>query len=84
MLAVVRLGRELSEALGRKVDLLTEAAISPYLRERIATNLLQDGATRQIEIIGEATKPLSKDLRRTYPEIPWQDIAGMRDTLIHD
>jgi len=35
LLAMVRLERELSEALGRKVDLLTEAAISPYLRERI-------------------------------------------------
>jgi uncharacterized protein len=35
LLAVVRLERELSEALGRKVDLLTEAAISPYLREQI-------------------------------------------------
>jgi uncharacterized protein len=31
----VRLERELSEALGRKVDLLTEGALSPYLRERI-------------------------------------------------
>jgi hypothetical protein len=35
LLALVRLERELSEALGRDVDLLTEAAISPYLRERI-------------------------------------------------
>lgn len=35
LLAVVRLERELSEALGRKVDLLTEGALSPYLRERI-------------------------------------------------
>ena len=35
LLAMVRLERELSEALGRKVDLLTEAAISPYLREQI-------------------------------------------------
>jgi predicted nucleotidyltransferase len=35
LLAVVRLERELTEALGRKVDLLTEGAISPYLRERI-------------------------------------------------
>jgi uncharacterized protein with HEPN domain len=64
-------------------------AVEEYLRDvdekRFrATNLLQDGAIRQIEIIGEATKHLSKDLRRTYPEIPWQDIAGMRDKLIHD
>jgi uncharacterized protein with HEPN domain len=49
-----------------------------------ATNLLQDGAIRQIEIIGEAIRRISKDLRRTYSEIPWQDIAGMRDKLIHD
>lgn len=35
LLALVRLERELTEALGKKVDLLTEAAISPYLRERI-------------------------------------------------
>ena len=49
-----------------------------------ATRLLQDGAIRQIEIIGEAARHISKDLRRTYPEIPRQDIAGMRDKLIHD
>jgi uncharacterized protein len=35
LLAVIRLERELSEALGRKVDLLTEGALSPYLRERV-------------------------------------------------
>ena len=35
LLTLVRLERELTEALGRKVDLLTEAALSPYLRERI-------------------------------------------------
>ena len=35
LLAMVRLERELGEALGRKVDLLTEPAISPYMRERV-------------------------------------------------
>jgi uncharacterized protein with HEPN domain len=49
-----------------------------------ATRLLQDGAIRQIEIIGEAVRHISKNIRKTYPEIPWQDIAGMRDKLIHD
>jgi uncharacterized protein with HEPN domain len=49
-----------------------------------ATRLLQDGTVRQIEIIGEAVRHISKDMRRTYSEIPWQDIAGMRDKLIHD
>ena len=39
LLALVRLERELSEAMGRKVDLLTEAAISPYMRERVLKEL---------------------------------------------
>ncbi|MEA3432269.1 MAG: DUF86 domain-containing protein [candidate division WOR-3 bacterium] len=46
--------------------------------------LLQDGVIRQIEIIGEATKRLSNEIRGKHPEIPWKDIAGMRDKLIHD
>lgn len=46
--------------------------------------LLQDGVIRQIEVIGEATKRLSRELRNQYRHIPWQDIAGMRDKLIHD
>jgi uncharacterized protein with HEPN domain len=48
------------------------------------TRLIQDGVIRQIEIIGEAARHISKDIRKTYPEIPWQDVAGMRDKLIHD
>jgi uncharacterized protein with HEPN domain len=47
-------------------------------------SLIQDGVIRQIEIIGEAVRRLSYDLRDRYPKIPWQDIAGMRDKLIHD
>jgi uncharacterized protein with HEPN domain len=48
------------------------------------TPLLQDGVIRQLEIIGEAVKRISSDLRSRYPDIPWQDMAGMRDKLIHD
>jgi len=39
LLALVKLERELTTILGRKVDLLTEAAISPYLRERVMDDL---------------------------------------------
>jgi uncharacterized protein with HEPN domain len=46
--------------------------------------LIQDGVIRQIEIIGEASKRISETLRAAHPEIPWQDMAGMRDKLIHD
>jgi uncharacterized protein with HEPN domain len=37
----------------------------------------------QIAVIGEATKRLSHEFRQQHPEIPWRDIAGMRDVLIH-
>lgn len=43
----------------------------------------QYAVLRALEIIGEATKNLSKGLRARYRKIPWRDIAGMRDKLIH-
>ncbi len=39
--------------------------------------------TRCIEIMGEAAKHIPESTRQKYPEIPWKDIAGMRDKVIH-
>ena len=39
---------------------------------------------RAIEVIGEAVKHIPADFRVKFPDIPWRDIAGMRDVLIHD
>ena len=44
----------------------------------------QDAIIRNIEILGEAVKLLSDETRNKYPDIPWKDIAGTRDKLIHD
>jgi uncharacterized protein with HEPN domain len=46
--------------------------------------MTQDAVVRQLEIIGEATKRISKELRNINPQVPWSDMAGMRDILIHD
>lgn len=43
----------------------------------------QDAVIRNIEIMGEATKKLSEDMRNDNPNIPWKNIAGTRDKLIH-
>jgi uncharacterized protein with HEPN domain len=38
---------------------------------------------RKFEIIGEAAKGVSDEIRLAYPEVPWKEMAGMRDRLIH-
>ena len=53
-------------------------------QEFLASRLIQDGVVRNLEVIGEATKNLSTELREANPAIPWRQIAGMRDVLIHD
>jgi len=39
---------------------------------------------KALENIGEAVKKLPPAIRRKHPAVPWQDMAGMRDVLIHD
>jgi uncharacterized protein with HEPN domain len=46
--------------------------------------MVQDAVIRNIEIIGEVSKRVSNDLKTTYFDVPWRDMAGMRDKLIHD
>ena len=46
--------------------------------------MIQDAILRNLEIIGEAVKNVSADIREDYPAIEWRKIAGLRDILIHD
>jgi len=52
--------------------------------EFLANKEKQYAVLRALEIIGEATKNLSKEMRREHSEVQWSDIAGMRDKLIHE
>ncbi len=45
---------------------------------------IQDAVIRRLEIIGEAVKNIPAAIRNKYPEVPWRQIAGMRDVLIHE
>ncbi|MEJ5172226.1 MAG: DUF86 domain-containing protein [Hydrogenothermaceae bacterium] len=39
---------------------------------------------RALEVIGEAVKNIPYEVRSLYPDIPWKEMAGIRDKLIHD
>jgi uncharacterized protein with HEPN domain len=49
----------------------------------LASTLHQDAVLRNLEIVGEAVKRLTPDVRAQAPNIPWRRIAGLRDVLIH-
>lgn len=44
----------------------------------------QDAIIREFEIIGEAAKRISDEIRNKYPDIPWRKMAGLRDKSIHE
>jgi uncharacterized protein with HEPN domain len=46
--------------------------------------ILQDAVIRNFEVIGEAVKRLSPTLKAGHPRVPWRQIAGFRDVLIHN
>lgn len=49
-----------------------------------ASTLIQDAVIRNFQVIGDATKNLSPELRQSYPDVPWRRMAGFRDVLVHD
>jgi len=44
----------------------------------------QDAIIRNLQVMGEAVKKVSAETRAAHPEIPWRDIARMRDRVVHD
>jgi uncharacterized protein with HEPN domain len=44
----------------------------------------QDAVIRNLEVIGEAVKSVSDDIKEKFDDIPWKSIASMRDKLIHE
>jgi uncharacterized protein with HEPN domain len=63
-------------------------SIEEYIEELTFERFVKDKKTvdavvRNLEIIGEATKNIPESARKQYPSVPWRDMAGMRDRLIH-
>ncbi len=71
---------DIQEAISRIAKYTTGITYADFL----ADTKTQDAVIRNLEIIGEATKNLSVDLRDFYRDVPWKSMAGIRDRLIHD
>jgi len=71
---------DIQEAMQRIVEYTTGLTYKQFIQD-VKT---QDAVVRNLEIIGEATKNLSSSLRKTHAKIPWKEMAGMRDKMIHD
>jgi uncharacterized protein with HEPN domain len=52
-------------------------------KQFLADRKTQDAVARNIEVIGEAVRSLPDEFRSRHPDIPWVDIIGMRNTIIH-
>ncbi|MFQ5612302.1 MAG: HepT-like ribonuclease domain-containing protein [Anaerolineae bacterium] len=71
--------QDILESIARIEEYTQDLSLNDFSQNHQA----QDAVVRRIEIIGEATKNLPRNLRLNYPDIPWQKMAGMRDILIH-
>ncbi len=65
------------------INLIEEYIKGKSKSDFLKSKQLQDSVIRRIEIIGEAIKNIPNDIKNNYNQIPWKEITGMRDILIH-
>jgi uncharacterized protein with HEPN domain len=79
--------REAADYIEDIIDALSKS--TKFLEGMEYEDFIHDDKTlfatvRAIEVIGEAVKNIPEAVKRKYPKIPWRDMAGMRDKLIHE
>jgi uncharacterized protein with HEPN domain len=69
--------REASKIIG---DFLEGVKYDRFTKDK----MLQSAVERQMEIIGEAARRISAEFKQEHPEIPWRNIIGLRNILVHE
>ena len=52
--------------------------------EFLADRMRQSAVCMKLEIIGEAARAVSQDFKSAHPEVPWRDIVGLRNRIVHE
>jgi uncharacterized protein with HEPN domain len=68
----------------RECEFLTQESQKVSFEEFVSNPVLTRAFVRSLEVIGEAVKKLPLEFKEEHFNIPWKEIAGMRDKLIHD
>jgi len=71
---------DIISAMDKSIDFVKNISYEEFTRD----DKTVFAVVRALEIIGEAAKKIPDDIRKNYPEIPWKDITGMRDKVIHE
>lgn len=69
---------DICDAIGRILE-YTIAGRAAFMDDP----MIQDAVIRNLEVLGEAARGISSTTRSAHPEIPWKEIAGTRDRVIH-
>ncbi len=65
------------------MDFLTENCADLEMQDLMKDKVLSRACLKSLEIIGEASRSISEDLKKAHPEIPWRRMNGMRNKLVH-
>ena len=71
---------DLIEAIRRITSYIGGLTYEQFLED----SKTQDAVIRNLQVIGEAAKKLSQPLRKVHPHLPWKEMAGMRDRIVHE
>ena len=71
---------DMSEAINDIANFVDNLSYEDFIADKKTTNAV----IRSLEVLGEATKNIPTPMRNQYPDIPWSQMAGMRDVLIHN
>lgn len=65
------------------MDFLAENCRAIEMQALMTNKVLSRACLKSLEIIGEASRNISEDLKTAHPEIPWRQMSGMRNKLVH-